>query len=69
MELDFLWNDSGSLSVIEVKSGNDYYKHIALNNIIEDNPKAFNRNIILCKSNVKVSDTVVYLPLYMAILL
>ena len=68
-ELDFLWNDSGSLSVIEVKSGSEYRKHIALDNAIEDNPKAFKRKIILCKSNVEVSDTVVYLPLYMAMLL
>lgn len=69
VELDFLWNDRGSLSVIEVKSGNDYCKHAALDNAIEENPKAFNRKIILCKSNVRVSDTVVYLPLYMAMLL
>ena len=45
-ELDFLWNDGGSLSVIEVKSGSEYRRHIALYNAIEDNPKVFKRKII-----------------------
>jgi predicted AAA+ superfamily ATPase len=68
-ELDFVWNDGGKLSVIEVKSGNEYRKHIALDNAIEDNPNTFKRKIVLCKGNVETTDTVLYLPLYMAMLL
>jgi len=40
-ELDFVWNDGASLSVIEVKSGNEYRRHIALDNAIFDNPGVF----------------------------
>jgi len=68
-ELDFVFNDGGSLSVIEVKSGSNYHKHAALDNAIEDNLDIFKRKIVLCRGNVEVVDDVVYLPLYMAILL
>jgi len=68
-ELDFVWNDGGKLSVIEVKSGNGYRRHIALNNAISDFPNAFNRKIVLCKGNVEVKNDIIYLPLYMAGLL
>jgi predicted AAA+ superfamily ATPase len=68
-ELDFVFNDGGSLSVIEVKSGSEYRRHAALDNAIEDNPKAFKRKIVLCKGNVEATGDVAYLPLYMAMLL
>jgi predicted AAA+ superfamily ATPase len=68
-ELDFVFNDGGRLSVVEVKSGSEYRRHAALDNAIEDNPKAFKRKIVLCKGNVEVAGDVAYLPLYMAMLL
>ena len=68
-ELDFLFNDGDKLSVIEVKSGNDYHKHVALDNTIADNPKTFKQKFVLCKGNVEVVDGIIYLPLYMAMLL
>ena len=70
MELVFLINDDGRLSVIEVKSGNDFRRHTALDNVGADNPGKFNRWIILCKSNVEVADDgIMYFPLYMAMFL
>jgi predicted AAA+ superfamily ATPase len=68
-ELDFVFNDGGRLSVIEVKSGSEYRKHAALDNAIEAHPNLFKRKIVLCKGNVEVAEDVVYLPLYMAMLL
>jgi len=68
-ELDFVWNDGKSLSVIEVKSGNEYRRHIALDNAIFDNPGVFKRKIVLCKGNVEAAGDVTYLPLYMAMFL
>ena len=68
-ELDFVFNDGGSLSVLEVKSGSEYKKHVALNNASLDNPGVFKRKIVLCKGNIEITDEVIYLPLYMAILL
>ena len=70
MELDFVFKDKGRLSVIEVKSGNDYRRHAALDNAHADNPGRFKRRIVLCKGNVEAADGgVIYLPLYMAMFL
>jgi predicted AAA+ superfamily ATPase len=67
MELDFIFKDKGSLSVIEVKSGDSYRRHAALDNAYADNPEKFARRIVLCKGNVETGASgVLYLPLYMA---
>ena len=67
MELDFIIKENNRLSVVEVKSGNEYKRHAALDNAFEDNPKVFNRRIVLCKNNVEVAENgTIYLPLYMA---
>jgi predicted AAA+ superfamily ATPase len=65
MEIDFVFKDDNRLSIIDVKSGNEYKKHAALDNAYADYPMNFNRRIVLCKGNVEVSDDgVIYLPLY-----
>jgi len=70
MELDFVFQDRGGLSVIEVKSGNDYHRHAALDNAYADNPGVFNRRIVLCKGNIEMATNgTVYLPLYMTMFL
>ena len=66
IELDFVFNDGGRLSVIEVKSGSTYRRHAALDMAFRDNPGRINRRIVLCRGNVEVNgDGVVYLPIYM----
>jgi predicted AAA+ superfamily ATPase len=68
MELDFLITEEGRLSVLEVKSGNEYRRHAALNNAGAENPAKLNRRIVLCKGNVELAqDGIIYLPLYMTI--
>jgi predicted AAA+ superfamily ATPase len=70
MELDFVFEDAGLVSAIEVKSGSEYRRHAALDNAAADHPGKLNRRIVLCKGNVEVaSDGVIYLPLYMAMFL
>jgi predicted AAA+ superfamily ATPase len=70
MELDFVVKDSGRISVVEVKSGNSYRRHAALDNAYADNPDKLNRRIVLCKGNVEVADNgTIYLPLYMTMFL
>jgi predicted AAA+ superfamily ATPase len=68
-ELDFVFCDGEHLSVVEVKSGNDYRRHAALDNAIRDNPKAFGRKIVLRKGNVEADGDILYLPLFVAALL
>ena len=70
MELDFVYKEDGRLSVIEVKSGNDYRRHASLDNAHALNPGKINKRIVLCKGNVDATarsrDGVIYLPLYMS---
>lgn len=64
-EIDFVIADGSSALPIEVKSGKDYRRHNALNNVLEcheyDIPKAY----VLCNGNIEVRGKVVYLPIYM----
>jgi len=65
---------SGGLTIVEVKSGNDYRRHASLdkapafvNNARSQTPA---RRIVLCKGNLERSRAGVdYLPLYMAMFL
>lgn len=66
LELDFVVPDADGISIIEVKSGEDYKKHASLNNAIRNNAMRINRSIVLSRFNVEVCDGVIYLPLYMA---
>lgn len=65
-ELDFIIPDNGKITVIEVKSGDQYKKHASLNSAIENFESRINKAIVLGKCNVEVGEEVLYLPLYMA---
>ena len=66
-ELDFIIRDGDKISVIEVKSGKDYKKHAALDNVIKERPEIFQKKIVLCNSNVELGQNgIYYLPLYMS---
>jgi predicted AAA+ superfamily ATPase len=69
-ELDFLFVESGGLSVVEVKSGKDYKKHASLDHACEDTKGRLCRRIVLSKYNIEQGENgVIYLPLYMAMFL
>lgn len=69
LELDFVIPDGDGISIIEVKSGEDYKKHASLNHAILDYADRIRRSIVLSKFNVEVNNGILYLPLYMAPLL
>jgi predicted AAA+ superfamily ATPase len=64
-ELDFLIEDNGQLTAIEVKSGKNYRKHNALDKCMECVDFHIQRAIVLCHDNVQVEDDVTYMPIYM----
>ena len=66
-ELDFIIEKNGAISILEVKSGNDYMKHASLDAAIRLYSEKIGRSIVLCKSNIQEQDGILYLPLYMAI--
>ncbi len=64
-EFDFVISDASFPLPIEVKSGKDYERHNALNNVLTckeyDIPKAY----VLCHGNINVQGKVIYAPIYM----
>lgn len=66
LELDFVVPDEGGITIVEVKSGNNYKSHASLDNARVNNALHICRCIVLSKFNLEVGDGVFYLPLYMA---
>lgn len=64
-EIDLLIEMNGKACPIEVKSGKDYKKHSALENIFSDENYAIPCAYILSNGNVEVVQRKVYLPIYM----
>lgn len=64
-EVDFVIENNGAVLPIEVKSGKDYFRHRALNNIIDDAQYNINEAYVLCNDNISVQGKVTYAPIYM----
>ena len=64
-ELDFLIELNGKVLPIEVKSGKDYKKHSALNNVMKDLNYDIHEAYILNQKNLEIKDKLIYLPIYM----
>ena len=62
-EVDFLIERDGGAVPLEVKSGYDYKKHLALNKMLEHNH--FENVYVLSCNNVEKEGTITYLPVYM----
>lgn len=66
-EVDFIINNYIDLSAlpIEVKSGKDYTRHIALNNLLNCEDYNINKGIVLSNNrNVNFKNRILYLPVY-----
>lgn len=68
-ELDFIFPDRNKISIIEVKSGDNYKKHASLDAAIKAFPDSINRAMVLSKFNVEKTDEIIYYPLYMVMFL
>ncbi len=64
-ELDFLIEQNGKVLPIEIKSGKDYTKHAALNNVLNNEDYAIPKAYVFHNGNVSQKDKVVYFPIYM----
>ncbi len=64
-EIDFLVNYNQKIIPIEIKSGNDYKQHKALDKIMTIDEYNLNGAIVFSKSNIEKKDSVIYLPWYM----
>ena len=64
-ELDFVIEYNGKILPIEVKSGKDYNRHSALNNVLNIDNYSVNEALVLSNYNVSVVDKITYYPIYM----
>ena len=64
-ELDFVLQNGMHIDLIEVKSGNDYHRHAALDKVRRIEAWHFNRSIVLCKGNLEMTDGIQNMPWYM----
>lgn len=64
-EVDFLVEKDGTIIPIEVKSGKDYERHSALNNLMTNKQMEIDEALVFCNSNTYTKDKIVYLPIYM----
>ena len=64
-EVDFVVEHNGEVFPIEVKSGKDYARHRALNNILDCREYNIPKSVVLCNDNYAQKDKVTYAPIYM----
>ena len=68
-ELDFVLQKGLNAVLVEIKSGNDFKKHQAINHALDTKQWKFGESIVFSKSNVEIDGKITYLPWYMAIFL
>lgn len=64
-EIDFVVQNGMMIDLIEIKSGNDYTKHPALDNMMKTDNWSFGEKIVFCKGNIRKQGEILYLPWYM----
>lgn len=64
-EVDFLVETDGAVLPIEIKSGKDYERHSALNNLLTLKQMEIDEALVFCNENLYRKEKIVYLPIYM----
>lgn len=64
-KVDFMVEQHADLLPIEIKSGNDYKRHKALDNLLSIKEYALKEGIVFSKGNLQREDKILYLPFYM----
>ena len=68
-EIDFIIQNNRNAVPLEIKSGTDYKKHAALNNVLSVDEWYLKEAIASCLGNIEQEQPVTYLPWYMIIFL
>jgi predicted AAA+ superfamily ATPase len=65
-ELYFVLQEGAEIRPVEIKSGNDYKKHAALDHIMESGKWPLLSAYVFCKGNVEEENGIIYYPWYMS---
>jgi len=64
-EIDFVIQNGTHIELVEVKSGKDYKKHNAMDNIRDVSEWKIEKSYVLCNDNLHAENGIKYLPWYM----
>ena len=64
-ELHFVLQKGLPTELVEIKSGNDFKKHLAMDHAMKVEQWEFEQSIVFSKSNIEKEADVLYLPWYM----
>ena len=64
-EVDFLIELEGKIVPIEIKSGKNYYRHSAIDNILEIENYGIENAFVFCNGNIEKRGKLIYYPIYM----
>ncbi len=68
-ELDFIYANGNKIALLEVKSGDTYHIHASLDAALRTSGDKISDAIVLCKGNLEIVGSIVYMPLYMTMFL
>ena len=68
-ELDFVIEEGGKVLPIEIKSGKDYYRHNAMDNVLNLADYGIEEGYVFCGGNVEQVGKITYFPIYMLMFL
>jgi predicted AAA+ superfamily ATPase len=68
-ELDFVIEAGGKVLPIEIKSGKDYYRHNAMDNVLKQSDYDIEEGYVFCGGNIEQIDKITYFPIYMLMFL
>ena len=68
-ELDFAIEENGKVIPVEIKSGKDYYRHNAMDNVLSLPEYELETGYVFCGANTEVKGKVTYYPIYMLMFL
>ena len=61
--------EDGKILPIEIKSGKDYYRHNAMDNVLNLTDYGISDGYVFCNGNIEVADKITYFPIYMLMFL
>ncbi len=64
-EIDFVLQQGSQIIPVEIKSGKDYSKHSALDNLLSVKEWDLKQAVVFCKDNIAQKEKITYLPWYM----
>ena len=59
----------GKVLPIEIKSGKDYYRHNAMDNVLQQSDYGIKEGYVFCGGNIEQKDRISYFPIYMLMFL